>query len=75
MRTNVAAECMGSRCDQWARLATLLPAEPLVEDAAVAEPLIGSGLADGVFLLLMLRLCVNTGLHIKLFILSFDSFS
>ena len=48
MRTNVAAECMGSRCDQWARPDTLLPAEPFVEDAAVAKPPIGSGLVGGV---------------------------
>ena len=49
MGTNAAAECMGSRCDQWARPATLLPAEPFVEDAAVAEPLIGSGRGAGDF--------------------------
>ena len=49
MKTNVPAECMGSRCDQWARPDTLLPAEPFVEDAAVAEPLIGSGYGAGIF--------------------------
>ena len=46
---NVAAECMGFRCDQWARQDTLLPAEPFVADATVVKPLIGSGLAGGRF--------------------------
>ena len=47
MGMNVAAECMRSRCDQWARPATLLPAEPFVEDVAEAKSPIGSGLAGG----------------------------
>lgn len=46
---NETAECVGCRCEQLAWPDTVLPAEPFVEDAAVAEPLIGSGSGEGIF--------------------------